>query len=400
LAESEENVKIIRRKAVIRPPVVNRLGFDAKRAFNNATGLGNYSRHIIKTLTSAFGHTATYHLYTPSVKKDLGHWVQGFNLEIHRPRFLSKLRGPFWRFLLGWRLKKDKIELYHGLSNELPAGIDRKQTKTIVTIHDLIFIHYPESYKPVDRMIYKRKFRSACRRADIIIATSEHTKNDIIKYFGTDEKKIRVHYQDSPDSYHYPPEEYDIPRIMDIYKVHEPYIICVSAFQKRKNHLKLIEAYALAQPSQKLVLAGASGEMLPAIKALIAEKGLAEKVQILENVMPQHLPTLYYKAEFAVYPSLYEGFGIPLLEAMRMQLPLITNMNGCFREISGAAALYADVSNAADLAEKMKMLADDPSLREDLRKKGKEELKRFDPELLRDDLKALYKELLPKVSYI
>ncbi len=169
------------------------IGFDAKRFFNNRTGLGNYSRTLLSNLARFFPGNS-YVLYTPKLNKN----------QLTAPLFQAPyqvvspaINYPFWRSQrISRRLHKDNIQIYHGLSHELPRGPVSDRVRQVVTIHDLIFKIYPETYKPVDRWLYERKFSHAIRQSDLIVAISEQTKHDILKFYPeTPESKIEVHYQ-------------------------------------------------------------------------------------------------------------------------------------------------------------------------------------------------------------
>ena len=134
-----------------------RIAFDAKRAFNNTSGLGNYSRYTISSLCKSYPEHS-YHLYTPSINKGVD-FQSPHNTELSLPEnFFAKQFTSYWRSVgLKKRLKRDKIDLYHGLSNELPLGISKSGIKSVVTIHDLIFMRLPELYKSFDRKVYLKK---------------------------------------------------------------------------------------------------------------------------------------------------------------------------------------------------------------------------------------------------
>ncbi|MGB0930862.1 MAG: glycosyltransferase [Chitinophagales bacterium] len=178
-----------------------KIGFDAKRAFFNNTGLGNYSRTLIKSLVKYYPDNQ-YTLYSPkSIEGSPFAEMQNFkNIEVKTPqtRFQKLLGGSLWRSLqLGNPIKDDQLDIYHGLSHELPRNIHRSrpQTKSIVTIHDLIFLRYPELYSKVDTLIYRQKWKHACQQADKVIAISEQTKSDTIEFLGIEANKIEVVYQ-------------------------------------------------------------------------------------------------------------------------------------------------------------------------------------------------------------
>ena len=172
-----------------------RIGFDAKRAFFNNTGLGNYSRATINALCRMLPEDDHF-LYTPLKGK---HTIYSppENATVRLPSTIwgSQLKS-YWRtYGLAKQLAKEKIDIYHGLSNEIPVGIERTGVKSIVTIHDLIFMRLPHLYSPLDRRIYEKKVRNAVRNADRLIAISRQTKEDLRELFGADEEKIRVLYQ-------------------------------------------------------------------------------------------------------------------------------------------------------------------------------------------------------------
>lgn len=183
-----------------------RIAFDAKRITHNATGLGNYGRTMVAML-ARFAPQNRYDLYTPDPGRDeLRRRLDGIpQLTFRYPR--KPLHGPFkalWRsFGLSRELAPDTA-LFHGLSGELPSGLRKRGVRSVVTIHDLIFLRFPAYYKPVDRWIYTLKFRSACRRADRIIAISEATKRDVMHFFGIPEQKIDVIYQGCDERFKHP----------------------------------------------------------------------------------------------------------------------------------------------------------------------------------------------------
>ena len=180
-----------------------RIGYDAKRAFNNTSGLGNYSRFVISAMARLFPENK-YALFTPKQSSRFrSFYPQNPSVSVVEPTGLNAKIPGFWRvFNQLSDIKKHKVELFHGLSNELPVGLSKAGIKSVVTIHDLIFLRFPELYKPIDRLIYKRKFAAACRNSDKIVAISEQTKADIIQFFGTAPEKIEVIYQDCDPVFH------------------------------------------------------------------------------------------------------------------------------------------------------------------------------------------------------
>ncbi len=172
-----------------------RIGYDAKRAYYNFSGLGNYSRNIIQ-LMCRYYPANDYYLYTPGIREGTGDFPpEGVTLRTPSTIFTKKFTS-LWRTAgLSKELAGDRLDLYHGLSNELPLNIARTGIRSVVTIHDLIFIRFPGLYPRIDRGIYKQKLRYAVKTADRIIAISEQTRRDLMEYAGASAAKISVVYQ-------------------------------------------------------------------------------------------------------------------------------------------------------------------------------------------------------------
>ena len=171
-----------------------KIGYDAKRAFRNNSGLGNYSRMVIAGQLSE--PTNRCLLYTPSVKGRHEHYfVPSDNLQTVSPKGLWRLLPDVWRGVwTGVLAGRDGVDIYHGLSHELPFALP-KRVKTVVTMHDLIVLRYPEFFKPADRLIHRMKMRHACRVADVVVAISEQTRRDLVDLMHVPDEKIKVVYQ-------------------------------------------------------------------------------------------------------------------------------------------------------------------------------------------------------------
>lgn len=338
-----------------------RIGFDAKRAFYNHSGLGNYSRDVIKTLVHDFP-AHEYHLYSPAIKNAV-HFLDSSKVTIGLPTFAkSKILSSYWRsFLLSDRLKKDKIEIYHGLSNELPANINKSGVKSIVTIHDLIFIRHPEWYKPIDCKIYEKKFRYSCEVADKIIAVSKQTKSDLVEFFGIEENKIDIVYQGCNDIFMHEATTRKKTEVKLKYNLPENYLLYVGTIEERKNLLQVVRAIHKGNISSPLVIIGKPTSYLAKIKEYIASHNL-KGITFLHNIPQADLPAIYQNASVFIYPSIFEGFGIPILEALWSKVPVITSMGGCFNEVGGSSSKYIDPKNVDEISHIISELLDDPSL--------------------------------------
>jgi glycosyltransferase involved in cell wall biosynthesis len=376
-----------------------KIGFDAKRYFANFTGLGNYSRTLIENLVKyQAGHE--YQLYTHKFNSES---IQQFPLteeaiSVCTPATsLGKLNGAFWRsFLLKGDLTVDKPDIYHGLSHEIPFGIQRlKGLKTVVTIHDLIFLRYPEYYRWTERAIYLRKFRYACRYADRVIAVSEQTRADIIHFFGVPADKIETIHQSCDLAFQTKVGDRVRNDVKNKYGLPEDYILYVGSFNERKNLLGLIDGLELMKASldTPLVMIGGGGQYKRQVMERINRLGLDNRVFIHSDVPNEDLPAIYQQARLFVYPSIFEGFGIPIIEAIFSGLPVVTSRDGCFPEAGGPDTRYVDPGNAEELATEMERVLTDSKLAATMIDNGLHYVSRFDGRETSSRLIRLYENL-------
>ncbi|MDX2001536.1 MAG: glycosyltransferase family 1 protein [Chitinophagales bacterium] len=357
-----------------------RIGFEAKRLFNNRTGLGNYSRGLVSAL-GEFYPEHQYYLYTSKFDKGID-FPLGKNMAVHSPTGIDKLFGSWWRSTkLGGVAKGDKLDIFHGLSHELPRDIEKAGLKSVVTVHDLIHIKFPEQFHPIDRKIYDAKVRHACQAANLIIAISEQTKQDLVELYHLQEEKIAVVYQHCQDIFMQQVPEEKLAEVSSQYQLPSRYLLYVGALNERKNLLNLIKAFELVQePDLHLLLVGSGSGYQQLLAKYIRERPL-KQVRIISGVPTVDLPALYKMAEIFVYPSLYEGFGLPIIEAQYCGTPVITTQGGCFEEAGGNAALYLPTHVPEVLAEGISSLLTDTDLRYQMHLAGMMNAYRFRPEV-------------------
>ena len=376
------------------------IGFDAKRAFHNKTGLGNYSRTIIKNLIE-FHPNNSYLLYTPKHESLYLHreLKRNNNLKLCSPNnLLPKKLSSIWRsWWIPKTFKDQKVQLYHGLSNELPNNIKNSPTPCIVSIHDLIFLKHPEWYPKVDVHFYRKKFKYACENSDHIIAISQQTKSDIIEYYKINDEKISVVYQSCD------PIFYDLKNvayrneIVKKYGLDNPFFFYVGSLNERKNVVGLVESFGKIAESCgfNLFIAGDGGKQYKEkLFKKIAELKLEERVSVFHNIPNDDLPALYQLADIFVFPSSYEAFGIPIIEALNSKTPVITSEGSCFAETAGPGAIYVKAGDINLLAEKMLGLSQNKQEQKTLGQKGHTYVQMFRREKTTKELMGIYKKLI------
>jgi len=373
-----------------------KLGFDAKRITHNATGLGNYGRIILSAFAEYYP-TNEYFLYTPSpgnlnLRKQL---LLTDSVSFHYPQRFQKIFPPLWRsYGISSDLKKDNINIFHGLSNELPFNIKRSGILSIVTIHDLIFLRYPKLYNPIDRRIYTCKFKEACLQADRIIAVSEQTKKDIISFFKIKENKIRVVYPGCNQLFYKQVTREEINKIKEKYAITQPYILYVGSIEERKNVLLAVKALSKIEKDVILIAVGRRTHYMDTVEAYAKENKLDERLRLLTNVPFEDLPALYQSAALFVYPSFFEGFGIPIAEALASNTPVIAATGSCLEEVGGMGSLYTNPNNIDELAELMNSVLNNQHLADSMRHQGAKYVERFSAANLSIELMSVYKEIL------
>ncbi|MCB9195656.1 MAG: glycosyltransferase family 4 protein [Flavobacteriales bacterium] len=374
-----------------------RIGFDAKRAYQNYTGLGNYSRDLLKGLMEKAPENE-YHLYTPKVTNvpSVKFISQYDNVIVTTPQSqLDKTFKGLWRSVnLEKDLIHDKIEIFHGLSNEIPRKVSGSKIKYVVTIHDLIFKRYPRNYKAIDRRIYNTKFKYACKNADRIIAISQQTKRDIIEFYGIPAEKIDVIYQTCHENFKKKYSDELKNHIREKFDLPENYILNVGTIETRKNLFGLIQATLTMKNDLPVVVVGKKTKYFNFLKVQMQKLKIDPKRFIfLKDVTIEELPAIYQMSSVFVYPSFFEGFGIPIIEALHSEVPVITSNGGCFAEAAGPNSKFIDPDDPEEIGEAIDLILNEPNLSNEMRIKGKEYVRRFEPALLTDQLLNIYRNL-------
>jgi glycosyltransferase involved in cell wall biosynthesis len=368
------------------------IGYDAKRFFRNNTGLGNYSRDLVRVMRQFYPDNS-YLLYTPSFEDSPYKSTTDLDT-IRTPKgFVSnKLKGLWRTKNIVCDLVSDKIEIFHGLSGELPMSLKGNGIKSIVTIHDLIFLRYPHLYKPIDRYIYTKKFRYACHQADKIVAISEQTKLDIINFLDVDATKIEVIYQGCHQAFKEKKTAHEKQEIKQKLGLPEEFLLNVGTIEERKNALSIVKA--IKDTDIPLVLVGKSTKYQADILEYVRKENMGHRIFFRQGLSMSELATLYAVAKVFVYPSVFEGFGIPIIEALYSGTPVITTNSGVFPEAGGPSSLYVDTKDIQQLRDAIVSILESEDKQSEMRNLGLGYVQKFNDDRIASQWQQLYQQLL------
>ncbi len=369
-----------------------KIAYDAKRAAGNATGLGNYSRCLIGAIANTFPSDELL-LMSPSLPKEefKNIFHPYYNVRWIHPRSTNGISKIYWRsFKSSKTASALNADIFHGLSGELPLNIQSSGIASVVTIHDLIFRRFPSYYKYVDRQIYDFKFRAACNTATRIIAISECTKRDIINLYGIAPEKISVVYQSCSPIFRAAVSEAKRREVREKYALPSEYLLQVGTIESRKNAALSVEGLALSGVDMPLIIAGRSTPYTKRVIEAAEKHGIKERIRIIDGVPNDDLPALYTMASISLYPSRYEGFGLPVTESLNCSTPVIAATGSCLEEAGGEGAFYVDPDDPSDMAHAISLIASDNNIKDRLGEIGKRHVAKFSEENMASETYAVY----------
>ena len=374
------------------------IGYDAKRIVRNGTGLGSYGRTLVNDL-SQLGEF-DLRLYAPDggITQLRSQIIGRENVSFCYPhRTLTPLGKALWRSKgMVKQLMADGVQIYHGLSGELPRGISKRGIRTVVTIHDLIFLRHPEFYNRPDVKIYTKKFFRTLREADRIVAISECTKRDICELGEIDSSRVDVIYQSYASRFTEEPEPKKMWQVRDKYELPDRYVLNVGSIEERKNVLLVIKALHRLPDDVSLVIVGRQTPYSDMVHQYVFEHRMHSRVQMLHNVPDDDLPALYRMADCFVYPSRYEGFGIPIIEAISQGLPVVACTGSCLEEAGGPDSLYVNPDDEEALAHAISQVLYGAPGREQRVERSRQYIRRFENANVARRVADLYQQLLWK----
>lgn len=374
------------------------IGIDYTAAYEQGAGIGRYVRELVRAL--ALQDTKTpYRLFVAGAERGALPVVPGANFSWHPTRITPRWFARLWHRLqvpLPVEVFTGRVPLFHATDFTLPPTLPG--TKTLLTVHDLSFVRAPETTTPVLKAYLDTVVPRSVRRATHVLADSQATKDDLIELYGTPPEKVTV-LLGGVNREFAPVADADLRRaVRRRYAIPDnPYIFSVGTVQPRKNYARLIEAVAAlgAQfDDVHVVIAGGRGWLEGPIYATVELCGLTERVHFIGFARDEDLPALYAGAACLAYPSLYEGIGLPVLEAMACGTPVVTSAISSMPEIAGDAALLIDPYSVDELAEALRRLLTDEALRHDLIARGFDQAAYFTWERAAQQLITVYRQLM------
>lgn len=368
------------------------IGYDAKRLFCNHRGLGNYSRDLIRILSHYYPDNR-YTLYTPKIKIDVQ--VNPENCEVVLPSGMYKfLPSSLWRNNgISKQIKLKSNDIYHGLNQEFPIGIEKVNAAKVITFHDAIFVRYPELYDASYRKIFSAKNKRSCRIADRIIAISEQSRRDAIEFFNADPAKTDVVYQGCNNIFRTTLSADEKEKIRVKYRLPQHYLLFVGAIEPRKNIATIMQALCSHKIDLALVVVGRRTDYCSELEEMAKKLNVSNQILYRHDVGTPDLPALYQMAEIFIYPSIFEGFGIPVLEALCSQTPVITTAGGCFEETGGEHTMYTDPYNPEEIAVAIEKIVNNSILRKSMIDNGLRHSLKFTDENIARNIMEVYQKL-------
>lgn len=375
-----------------------RIGIDASSILPEKTGVGYYTLNLLRNLL-ALDHENQYVIFLNSYTRSLpdASLLKQPNVTIKQFRVPGPLLINLWRYLHAppIELFLGKLDLFHSASTYVPPQLTGLR---VATVYDLYFLMHPEDCDVLGGKYHLHTLPRRLKRLDRIIAVSNHTKNDLIKLLKIPAEKITVIYGGiDTTTFRLILDKNLLESIREEYCLPNNYILSVSTLEPRKNFEGLLFAYKrlkeILHNPPKLVIVGRQGWKAEHISQTVKQLRLKRDVIFAGYVTEEHLPMIYNSALLFICPSLYEGFGLPVLEAMACGVPVIVSNTSSLREIAKEAGITVDPHNYYEMAEKMKELIMTHRLRDQLRDKGLEHVRMFSWELCARKTLALYTEL-------
>jgi glycosyltransferase involved in cell wall biosynthesis len=365
------------------------IGIDGNEAnVQKRVGIGEYAYELLRNFSLSNSTTQDLKFIIYLKDKPLVHMPKGSDNWKYRILKPGKLWTQ-WRLPIDLYMNNPKPDVFFTPSHYAPRF---SPVPTVISVMDLAYIYFPKLFNNKDLHQLSKWTSYSVKNAKKILTISKSSKNDIIKEYKVPSSKVVVTYPGIKDTDTLEPNIYGMNQIKAKYNLSDKYVLFVGTLQPRKNITKLIEAFSLISGKEdlQLVIVGRKGWMFEEILSAPQKYSVENKIKFLENINNEELRILYKHALCLVLPSLYEGFGLPVLEAMQEGCPVIASNVSSLPEAGGDACLYINPNNSSDIAEKIEKLIGNEKLRQDLIKKGKIQVAKFNWEkTARETLKVL-----------
>lgn len=371
-----------------------KIAIDATIIRKENTGTGFYIINLINGLAKIKDGN-DYYIFTSSIQSKEFFNFESSNFHIVNKNFKNRIFRVIWQFfLLPFELKKLKVGVLHSPNYITP--LFKLGFKVIVTIHDLTFYLFPEKFTVTKRLLFKYMLPLFIKIADKIIAVSNNTKKDILKFFKIPESKIIVTFESYPEYYDKDGYGASVGNTLNNYKIKNKYLLFVGMIEPRKNILSILKAFREidADLELDLVIAGKKGWYYKEIEEYQSEllnSGIKNNIIFTGYVSEPELKYLYKNAYIFIYPSIYEGFGIPPLQAMVCKVPVITSSLSSLPEVVGDAAIMVNPYDIKEISSAIRILYIDFDKRTELVNKGVIQAKKFSQENFAKNTIEVYK---------
>lgn len=366
-----------------------KIGLDVYHAFHSNGGVARYIRGLVPPLVSD-SSSNQFVFFSNSFRSERTSWAPNYPngriVELGYPRQI--IQGS-WHYL-NWpsiEMFTGSIDIFHGTHFVLPTV---RRAKYVLTVHDLTYLRYPDYYSnsTMNEDGYRKDLPRALERADAVIAISDHTRRDLVELLGYPSSRIQVIHSGVEPHFFVSPSEEKLAETRERYDLDQPYLIfLVGTPEPRKNLLRTVAAARRGAPHLPLAIIGPQ----QSIRTLLRNE--LDGVKLLGLVPDGDLPLILHGAEIALYPSLYEGFGLPALEALASSVPLITSNRSALPEVVGNAAVLVDPESEDEIAEAIRGLLDDEGRRKELIRRGRVRAKEFSWDRTANLVRELYHQL-------
>ncbi len=373
------------------------IGFDAKHANRGNTMQSSYARFVIDALSSACPKSAYFRMY---IEKSEPH--SDYEALAERPNVESmEPDGMFWRkwswlwrmWHIGRDLERGDVELYHALAGLVPLGLERRNIRSVVTVHSLEFLRLRRLFSPIYNFYRRAIMLSSMRRADRIIAASECVKQDLMRYLRIDADKIDVIYGGCHRRFSEPVTELEMERVKERYNLPERYLLVAGRHNARKNLNHIIETLPQMDSDLDIVIVGRGTSHTENLVRRMKTLGVEDRVRLLYGVADEDMPAIYHGATAYLMLSLYEGFSTTIVEALTVGVPVIASRGSSLEEVGGPDSIYVKPGDQAALLAAINSVVESEELRQQMIERGKEYAQRFRPEVIAYNLLNCYRRI-------